>query len=82
MSSPQPSWFEHVDLMQAALVCALGFIVYFVRNTMMDIQNTQKLLFRKYDELRNNHDQLYREFTELRGQHRAVCVKGTKNEDT
>jgi hypothetical protein len=67
----EPSWFEHVDVMQALLV-GLGFLVlFFVSRTLKKIDANQTCLFNRLNDLSE-------EFYTLKGEHNAIknrCVK-------
>ena len=44
-----PSWFEHVDLMQLAIIGLLIVLGWFFKRTLSKIDKNQTLLFAKYD---------------------------------
>jgi hypothetical protein len=79
---PEPTWFEHVDFMQACLVTALGVIVFFALRTLNTIDSNQKLLFAEHDILRKDLSRLGNSFSELRGQHIAIHKIGNSHENT
>lgn len=61
--APQPSWFEHVDLMQILIGALFLIVAWFICRTLKSIDTNQKSLFEKYDdhETRLSH---------LEGEHR------------
>lgn len=65
----EPSWFEHVDFMQAALVAALAVISWFSVRTLITIDKNQKELF---DRMHN----LEKDFYTLRGEHNGRKENG------
>jgi uncharacterized membrane protein YhdT len=70
--SGQPSWFEHVDLMQVTIGGLFLIVLWFMIRTLRKIDANQALLFKKIDDL-------CAEFYELRGEHKAMkerCNKG------
>ncbi len=69
-----PSWFEHVDLMQVVIVALLGTLIYFVTRTLSKIDQNQQTLFEKLENLSND-------FHELKGEHKAMkerCMEAIK----
>ncbi len=67
-STPQPSWFEHVDLMQVALVLAMGYIVWSLRGFLGRFEKNISKLFQLYGDLKSQVDI-------LQGEHNAmVCA--------
>jgi hypothetical protein len=77
-----PSWFEHIDLMQACLVSTLGIIVFFALRTLNSIDTNQKLLFESHDKLRSDLTRLGEAFSDLRGQHHAIHKIGNSHENS
>jgi hypothetical protein len=73
-----PSWFEHVDLMQIALVTALGIIVWFFRQGLKSFQDTLTEHGRCIKDLYEKHNALAGEVSQLKGEHtaRANMKKG------
>lgn len=67
-SIPQPSWFEHVDLMQVLLVFALGFIVWSFQRGLNRFELNIGKLFKMYGDLKSQVDI-------LQGEHNTrVCT--------
>ncbi len=59
-----PSWFEHVDLMQVIIAGLFMVILYFISRTLKKIDANQTSLFNRYD----NHEH---RLSQLEGQHAA-----------
>jgi len=64
MVQPQPSWFEHVDLMQAAIVALIFIVGWFAVRALKKIDANQTELFNRMHNLEN-------EFHVLKGEHNA-----------
>ena len=48
-SDAAPSWFEHVDLMQAVIAGLFVLVLWFMIRTLRKIDTNQANLFEKYD---------------------------------
>ena len=59
-----PSWFEHVDLMQAAIVALIFIVGWFAIRTLKKIDSNQNELFNRLHSLET-------EFHVLKGEHNA-----------
>lgn len=59
-----PSWFEHVDLMQASIVGLVAVVAWFSVRTLKKIDANQTLLFNKY----GDHEH---RLSRLEGEHSA-----------
>jgi hypothetical protein len=68
---PNPSWFEHVDLMQVSIVSLLLVITWFLVRTLHSIEKSINILFKKYEAIESKHDDLRGEFYQLKGEHTA-----------
>ncbi len=66
MAQPNPSWFEHVDLMQAAIVALIMIVGWFAIQTLRKINENQIELFNRLHSLEN-------EFHILKGEHQAIA---------
>ncbi len=64
MVQPQPSWFEHVDLMQTAIVGLIFIVGWFAVRALKKIDANQTELFNRMHSLEN-------EFHVLKGEHNA-----------
>jgi hypothetical protein len=64
MQPPNPSWYEHVDLMQVILTASIGYFVYSWRQGMQDFRTNIKDLYEKYNDLNAG-------LNELRGEHKS-----------
>jgi hypothetical protein len=66
-----PSWFEHVDLMQV-IIGGLGLLImWFIARTLRKIDANQTSLFNRLNDLSE-------EFYTLKGEHNAIknrCLK-------
>jgi len=60
----QPSWFEHVDLMQALIGTLFLIVAWFMIRTLNKIDKNQTRLFER-------QDLLEKDFYELRGEHKS-----------
>ena len=60
-----PSWFEHVDLMQVFIGILFTIVVWFFLRTLKKIDANQALLFKRLDTL-------CEDFYTLSGEHRAI----------
>lgn len=60
----QPSWWEHVDLMQVLLVGCLVYITWSFRTMVTDFKKMFADLYDKYNNLADD-------FHELKGEHKA-----------
>jgi uncharacterized integral membrane protein len=67
-SDPSPSWFEHVDLMQALIAGLFLVVLWFFVRTLRKIDANQGLLFGKMDDL-------CKDFYTLQGEHQAFKNK-------
>jgi hypothetical protein len=67
----ETSIFGNVNVMQTITSVALGLICFFCVRTLSQIDRSQKVLFSKYDKLKEDHDELSLEFAELKGEHRV-----------
>jgi uncharacterized membrane protein YhdT len=67
-SASTPSWFEHVDLMQAIIAGLFLVVLWFLIRTLRKIDTNQGLLFKKIDDLR-------KDFYTLQGEHQALKNK-------
>lgn len=63
ISPPNPSWFEHIDLMQVLIVVLLGYVAFTVRRFIKKVDNTHsfltkvvKVLIQIGTEHRGNHE--------------------------
>jgi uncharacterized membrane protein (UPF0182 family) len=63
-----PSWFEHVDLMQVLVAVLITVVAWFFVRTLKKIDANQTCLFDKYD----NHEQ---RLSHLEGAHEARVNK-------
>ncbi len=59
-----PTWFEHVDLMQILIAALFLMVAWFIVRTLRQIDRNQTELFER-------QVQLERDFYELRGEHRS-----------
>ncbi|MDD2365169.1 MAG: hypothetical protein PHN84_03300 [Desulfuromonadaceae bacterium] len=66
-----PTWFEHVDLMQTMMGSLFLILGWFMIRTLHSIEKSIGILFKKYEEIDKNHDALRGEFNQLRGEHIA-----------
>ena len=67
-SDYEPSWFEHVDLMQAIIAGLFLVVLWFLIRTLRKIDTNQGLLFKKIDDL-------CKEFYILQGEHTVLKKK-------
>ena len=67
-SASTPSWFEHVDLMQAIIAGLFLVVLWFLIRTLRKIDTNQGLLFKKIDDL-------CKDFYTLQGEHQALKNK-------
>jgi uncharacterized membrane protein YhdT len=67
-SDSVPSWYEHVDLMQAVIAGLFLLALWFLVRTLTKIDANQSLLFKKVDEL-------CKDFYTLRGEHDAIKAR-------
>ena len=67
-SASTPSWFEHVDLMQAIIAGLFLVVLWFLIRTLRKIDTNQGLLFKKIDDL-------CKEFYILQGEHAVLKNK-------
>ncbi len=68
----QPTWWEHVDLMQVVIGGLFMLILWFTARTLKKIDTNQTNMFRMIDDLR-------KDFYTLKGEHEARkdrCGKG------
>lgn len=63
-----PSWFEHVDLMQATIALLFSGFIYFAIRALKKIDANQSELF-------NRLHTLEKDFYELSGEHKGRIVK-------
>jgi len=68
VSASSPSWFEHVDLMQAIIAGLFLVVLWFLIRTLRKIDTNQGLLFKKIDDL-------CKDFYTLQGEHQALKNK-------
>ena len=66
-----PTWFEHVDLMQVIMGGMFMALGWFMIRTLHSIEKTLCVLFKKYEEIDKKHDCLRGEFNQMRGEHIA-----------
>ena len=67
-SASTPSWFEHVDLMQAIIAGLFLVVLWFLIRTLRKIDTNQGLLFKKIDDL-------CKDFYTLQGEHQVLKNK-------
>ena len=67
-SDSAPSWYEHVDLMQAVIAGLFLLTLWLLVRTLTKIDTNQSLLFKKVDEL-------CKDFYTLQGEHQALNNK-------
>lgn len=58
----QPTWFEHVDLMQVLIGTLFLVVAWFIVKTLKEIDNSQKELFSRLQRLE-------RDFYVIQGEH-------------
>lgn len=68
VSASSPSWFEHVDLMQAIIAGLFLVVLWFLIRTLQKIDTNHMLLFKKIDDL-------CKDFYTLQGEHQALKNK-------
>jgi uncharacterized membrane protein YhdT len=68
VSASSPSWFEHVDLMQAIIAGLFLVVLWFLIRTLQKVDTNQRLLFKKIDDLS-------KDFYTLQGEHQALKNK-------
>jgi hypothetical protein len=78
MTSHQPSWYEHVDLLQAALVMSLGYIVWSLKNDRTDFKKFIADLYSKYNDVNDRLNLLQGSHSERTG----VSHQCRRKEDT
>lgn len=59
-----PSWFEHVDLMQIIIAALFMLVAWFIARTLKKVDANQTRLFEKYDDHETR-------LAHLEGQHEA-----------
>jgi hypothetical protein len=59
-----PTWWEHVDLMEIAIVLLFGAFIWFCIRTLQGIDTNQREMFKRLTSLE-------RDFYVLRGEHNA-----------
>jgi len=67
----EPTWFEHVDLMQALLYGLGVLVIFLLARTLKKIDANQTSLFNRLNDLSE-------EFYLLKGEHNAIkdrCIK-------
>jgi hypothetical protein len=64
-ATSEPSWFEHVDLMQIIIAGLFMLILWFLTRTLRKIDGNQSLLFSKLDAV-------CKDFYTLQGEHQAL----------
>ena len=70
----QPSWYEHVDLMQFVIVALAIIAVWGLRRTLSKIDANQTRLFEMYDDLQGR-------LSSLEGEHKqAMRGRGHQEE--
>lgn len=67
----QPSWFEHVDLMQVLIGVLFCIVTFFFVRTLKGLDRNQDLLFSKHNKLEEKHNILATVVAELKGEHKA-----------
>lgn len=71
-ASPDPSWFEHVDLMSLIIWALILVVVWFFLRTLRKIDTNQTRLFERLDTL-------CQDFYTLRGEHNAIKERCNKS---
>ena len=64
LAAGEPTWFEHVDLMEVTISFLFAGVLWFAVRTLNKVDANQTILFTRLTEIE-------KDFYEMRGEHRA-----------